>query len=187
MIHRSCGLLSTKICCVKLCYFIHKLPPLVVNLNLHTSMLIYVSRNLVPLVQFKKHPCRPSSLIGFASDHLLKYSIKSTKCLKPPTSVVLPQFWWQCFEVHLYFLNFSLLLTLVIFLNKFFDIAFDIVPEKSIWNLLFCWIPSTMRSHCYIAFGSCPNPLWTLLIIVCCRSIEKQPALYCYTLIVHET
>ena len=31
----------------------------------------------------------------------------------------------------LYFFNFSLILTLVLFINKFFDITIDIVPEKS--------------------------------------------------------
>ena len=54
-----------------------------------------------------------------------------------------------------YFLNFPLLLTLLAFLNKFLSIAFDYVPEKSIWDL-FESLPHFEAIA--LAFGSCPNP-----------------------------
>ena len=71
-----------------------------------------------------------------------------------------------------HFLNFSLLLILIAFLNKFFNIAFDIVPERSIWNLLYRWIPFKCKTIA-LTFGSCPNSSWASLIIVCCRSVEE--------------
>ena len=73
------------------------------------------------------------------------------------------------------FFNFPLLLTLVAFLNKFFNIALDTAPEKSIWNL--CIFESLLQCEDIgLAFDR-PNPLWTSLIIACCRSMEEITSL----------
>ena len=78
--------------------------------------------------------------MSFISDHLLKYSMQITKCLRPSTSgrlhMSIPIY---CITSVLMgmprssldiLFHFFLFLTLIACLNKFFDIAFDLVPEK---------------------------------------------------------
>ena len=46
-----------------------------------------------------------------------------------------------------YFLNFSLFLKLIVFLDKSFNLTFDFMSENSFRNFLFSCIPSTLWSH----------------------------------------
>ena len=77
------------------------------------------------------------------------------------------------------------------FPNKFFDIDFDIVPEKSVGNHLYRWIPWTVQSHffslwimpwsilniaIYCVLSSCPTKYITHLVFLyinCPWRIEK--------------
>ena len=87
----------------------------------------------------EKGTLQTNGLMGFTWNHLLKHSIRMTKCLKLSTwrklniSIIvcfITSVLRGCYEIHLILFNFSLLLTLVTYFSKFFDIAFDIVPEK---------------------------------------------------------
>ena len=114
---------------------------------------------------------RPFTKIVFTDDQMLE-TINCRKATYTDTNLLhylsfnldVTKFTWN-------FIYISLLLTLVAFLNKLFDITFNIVPEKSIWNLLYRWISSTVRSHGSSPWSR-PHPLWTSLIVVCCRSVE---------------
>ena len=143
MIHQSYKLLSTDHVLWNFGNFIHKLLPLVFNLNLHPL----TTYNLILM----KELSNGGGTFIFISDHLLKYSMQTTKSLKPSTSgklymsipicyitSVLIGMLWSSLDI---LFHFSLVLTLLAFLNQFFGIAFNLAPEKFVSNLLYCWIP----------------------------------------------
>ena len=117
----------------------YKLLPLVFNLNLHPLR----TYNLI-LMEELSNGGGTFIFMGFI------YSMQTSKSLKPSTSgrlymsipiccitSVLMGMLWSSLDI---LSHFSLLLTLVAFLNQFFNIAFDLVPEKFISNLFYCWI-----------------------------------------------
>ena len=178
MIHQSYKLLSTDHVLWNFGNFIHKLLPLAFNLNLHR-----LTTDKLILMKELSNGGGTFIFMGFISDHLLKYSMQTTKSLKPSTSgklymsipiccitSVLMGMLWSSLDI---LFHFSLLLTLLAFLNQFFDIAFDLVPENLFQ--IFCIVESLsiVQSLALAVFESCPNPLWTSIIIVCCRSVEE--------------
>lgn len=52
-----------------------------------------------------------------------------------------------------------------------------ILCQKSIFEI-YCMVESLSQcKNIVLAFKSCPNPLWTSLIMVCCHSVEETTSL----------
>ena len=148
----------------------------VVYLNLHMSMSTY------NLIQELSNGGVTFIFKGFSFYNLLKYSIQRTKCFKSSTSgrlhlsipiccitSVLMGILWSslytflslpCFWHLPHFLINSLKLPLVFCQKNLFEISYiaESLPQCEAIAL---------------AFGSCPSPLWTCLIIMYCCSVEE--------------
>ena len=115
----------------------------------------------------------PLSLMSFKSDHLLKYSIQTTKSLKQSTSgrlyILIPtscitRILWSLHEIVLIFLCFWPWLDFLINCSA----KSLILCHNNLFEV-FCIDYSFPEGEVIaLAFESCPNPLLTLLIIVCC-------------------